>query len=363
MSLVLDVPVDRLATTLAPLRGPRTDPSTALAPLPLRVAPAGDGTYEVLDGFKRLARWRREGHTHVPVVVEDATGVVGKGRLLEANSPRRTVSALDEARVVRSHSDHDHLSPTQIAKATGRGRAWVDRRLTLGRHLASELAQHLDHGRLSATTAHSLASFPRGEQTRLAESIVRYALRTREAEAFLAAWRVASDPATREALVRDPGRGIPEPRESAVSPLGPTARELQARFSQTERALDELAHLDLSGFTDPERRVLQAGQRRLAAHVIQLARTFHQENPDHADPRGTLRTAATAPRAHPDPGHRPAPEPRRQDHPSRARPLTLPQPTDSVAFEARSLPRPDHGAISAGAALSENPARDPGASA
>ena len=71
MSLVLDVPVDRLATTLAPLRGPRTDAGTSLAPLPLRVAPAGDGTYEVLDGFKRLARWRREGHTHVPVVVED----------------------------------------------------------------------------------------------------------------------------------------------------------------------------------------------------------------------------------------------------------------------------------------------------
>lgn len=38
MSPVLDVPVDRLATTLAPLRGPRTDVGTALAPLPVRVA-------------------------------------------------------------------------------------------------------------------------------------------------------------------------------------------------------------------------------------------------------------------------------------------------------------------------------------
>src|SRR6266852_40328 len=103
MSLVLDIPVERLATTLAPLRGPRTDAGTSLAPLPLRVAPAGDDTYEVLDGFKRLARWRHEGHTHVPVVVEDAgAGVVGKARLLEANTPRRTVSPMDEARVVRA---------------------------------------------------------------------------------------------------------------------------------------------------------------------------------------------------------------------------------------------------------------------
>ena len=54
----------------------------------MRVAPVGDGTYEVLDGFKRLAHWSREGHTHMPVVVEaDAASVVGKARLLEANTP------------------------------------------------------------------------------------------------------------------------------------------------------------------------------------------------------------------------------------------------------------------------------------
>ena len=121
MSLVLDVPVARLATTLAPLRGPRTDRGAALAPLPLRVAPVGDGTYEVLDGFKRLARWRGEGCTHVPVVVEEAARarVIGKARLLAANSPRRTVSPMDEARVVRSLADDDQLSPHADRQAVG----------------------------------------------------------------------------------------------------------------------------------------------------------------------------------------------------------------------------------------------------
>ena len=124
MSPVLDVPVDRLATTLAPLRGPRTEPGAALAPLPVRVAAVGDGTYQVLDGFKRLARWRREGATHIPVVVEaDAfSRVVGKARLLEANTPKRTVSPMDEARVVHSLATDDQLSPTQITKLLGRGR-------------------------------------------------------------------------------------------------------------------------------------------------------------------------------------------------------------------------------------------------
>src|SRR6266511_587546 len=234
MSLVLDVPVERLATTLAPLRGPRTDASTSLAPLPLRVAPARDGTYEVLDGFKRLAHWRHAGHTHVPVLVEADAGaaVVRKASLLEANTPRRTVSPMDEARVVHSLTTDDHLSPPQIAKLLGHGRGWVDRRLTLD-------------GRLSATTATTLALLPHAEQKRLAHSIVRHGLRAREADAVLAAWRATTDTATREALLRDPRTATPAPGEPAVSPLGPTARELQARFLQTEQALEELTQLKI----------------------------------------------------------------------------------------------------------------------
>src|SRR6266568_3528951 len=361
MSLVLDVPVERLATTFAPLRGPRTDAGTALAPLPLRVAPPVNGTYEVLDGFKRLAHWRHERHTHVPVIVEEDAGaaVVAKARLLEANTPTRTLSPMDEARVVHSLAADDHLSPPQIAKLLRRGRGWVDRRLTLGRRLAPELAGHLDDGRLSATTAHALATLPHAEQKRLAQSIVRHGLRAREADALLAAWRAAPDTPTREALVRDPRTAAPAPGEPAVSPLGPTARELQTRFLQTEQALQELTQLDLAGFTDPEQRVLDACQRRLAALVIQLARTFQKEHPDHVDPRGTARTPATLARAHPDPGDRPTSEPRRQDHPPCAGALS--QPTSSRDLEARSLPRADQGARAAGPALSADPARDPGA--
>jgi len=118
---------------------------------------------------------------------------------------------MDEARVVRSLADDDRLAPAQIPKFLGRGRGWVDRRLTLGRRLAPDLARHLDAGRLSATTASTLASFSPGEQKRLAESIVRHGLRTREADALLAAWRAAPDTVTREALVRDPRSATPAP--------------------------------------------------------------------------------------------------------------------------------------------------------
>jgi ParB/RepB/Spo0J family partition protein len=334
MTLVLDLPVEHLATTLAPLRGPRTDPTSPLAPLPLRVAAIDDGTYEVLDGFKRLAAWTRDGHTHVPAVIEDAPGVVRQARLLEANAPRRTLSPMDEARVVRSLADDDPLTSAQIAKLLGRGRGWVDRRLTLARRLAPALAAHLDDGRLSGTTAHALTAFPRAEQP-------RHGLRTRETEAFLAAWRVAADDAvTREARLRDPRGAGPAPRDPAVSPLGTTAQELQARFDQTERALAELLHLDFTGFTDPECRVLEACQRRLAAQVVRLASTV-QEETTHADSRGTRRTPPPPARAHPDPRYRPTPRPGRQDDQGDRHRLALSadlDPQGVVGSPARAAP-------------------------
>jgi len=66
MSGIVLLELGRLRTDLAPLRGPRTDPDGSLSPLPIRVAPAADGIFPVLDGFKRWARWRAEGRASGP---------------------------------------------------------------------------------------------------------------------------------------------------------------------------------------------------------------------------------------------------------------------------------------------------------
>jgi Helix-turn-helix domain len=122
--------------------------------------------------------------------------------------------------VVRSLADDDHLAPAQIAKLLGRGRGWVDRRLTLGRRLAPEVGRHVDAGRLSATTATTLSTLPRRDQPHVADAILRHGVRTREAEALVAAWRAASDAPTREALLRDPRSAVPAPSVGPCRPWG-----------------------------------------------------------------------------------------------------------------------------------------------
>ena len=77
MSAVTFVPLARIRTSLAALRGGRTDRESPLAPLPLRAAMEADGTFEVLDGFKRLAQWEAEGLLDIPVVVEEVKALDG----------------------------------------------------------------------------------------------------------------------------------------------------------------------------------------------------------------------------------------------------------------------------------------------
>ncbi|MBI4700090.1 MAG: hypothetical protein HY744_02810 [Deltaproteobacteria bacterium] len=70
---------------------------------PLLVAAREDGDYEVLDGFKRLGRWRERGHLLGPVLLAPpGPSAEHKRRLLLAGAPPRTTTALDEARVVCS---------------------------------------------------------------------------------------------------------------------------------------------------------------------------------------------------------------------------------------------------------------------
>src|SRR5207247_2039877 len=91
------------------------------AELPVRVAMTSDGGYEILDGFKRVDRWRRQGHELVPVVIEPAASSADHKRLLLcSNAPPRTLTAMDEARVVCSLVDEDELSVRTVAHLLGR---------------------------------------------------------------------------------------------------------------------------------------------------------------------------------------------------------------------------------------------------
>ena len=201
------VPIGRLRTSFAALRpgcvAPRLD---GAAELPLRVAPCSDvadGTiFEVVDGFKRLERWREQGHTTVPVVVEaPARAVELKRLMLVVNAPACTRTVMDEARVVCSLIDHDGMKPGEVARLLGRKRTWVAVRQAIGTRLSPTAEQLVAAGKVATTLAHALTALGGDEQDAVLDSIDKHGLNARESTMLMDAYR-AADPTDRKQLLR-----------------------------------------------------------------------------------------------------------------------------------------------------------------
>lgn len=323
------LPIAQLRTSFAALRRGRVGllAGQTLASQALRVARL-NGSYEVVDGFKALERWRDEGATHVPALVEEAHDVTSAKRLvLRANAPRRTLSILDEARVVASLRHDDGLGPKTIARSLERKPDWVRRRMTLTRGLSAEVERKIDAGKIGPSLAEALVTLSSDDQDALVAARDRHRLRGSEALVLVRALREASDPEARRRLLADPCRLL-QPSSSAV--LSSAAAQIEERLRRAQAALTELAALSLEdpSLSGGERRRLGALRRALDPQIQALAGRptgsaapgsfslprletdrdrLEWPSPDHAgDAAGVA--ARHVPAAPPDP--RPLPEPR-----------------------------------------------------
>ena len=269
---VCHVPVASLRCTYAPLR-PGVLPTRRAtgADLPLRVALTADGAYEILDGFKRFARWVEQGHDTVPVVLESADGAIQrKCLLLAANSPPRTLTAMDEARVVASLVHEDDLSPRTAAQWLGRKPDWIERRLAFATRLSPQGQDRLAKGGIGPALATALTALSPDDQNAILDAIVAHAVPPPRAQQVVAAYRVA-DAADRRALVADPlGQlAASEARRPSTSPRAAALERTLVGFGQ---ALAELAVFRLpNDLAPPERRRLEAVHRTVLAALAKTA--------------------------------------------------------------------------------------------
>jgi ParB-like chromosome segregation protein Spo0J len=210
----------QVRTSYAALRpGAQPPHFPELADLPLRVTPTTDGAYEILDGFKRLARWREAGARTVPVVIEQpGTPAEHKRRLLVANAPPRTLTPRDEAEVVRSLVTDEGLTPAATARLLGRKPGWVEQRLLFATRLSSTAKDELGRGALRPTVAHALCALGHADQDAVLQAMARHDLRTREALTLVHAYRVA-DERDRTDLLRDP-HAVAARRRARAAPGG-----------------------------------------------------------------------------------------------------------------------------------------------
>lgn len=161
------VVIDQLRTSYTRLRPGAVPPRVAQgSDLLLCVALCADSSqyFELIDGFKRLGRWREQGAILVLVVVEEPARVVEhKGLMFTVNAPVCTIIVLDEARVVCSLLDDDGMTPRQVSRLLGRKPGWVARRRDIGKRLSIGAEELVALGAVGSTLAHALSALAHDE--------------------------------------------------------------------------------------------------------------------------------------------------------------------------------------------------------
>lgn len=269
------VSIHAVQTSFSPLRSKiplgQTD---GLAPMPIRVirCPNSPEHFEVIDGFKRFRAAREANLEEISVVVDEVIDVKEAKRLiLQSNSPRRTISSMDEARVVKSLVDEHGLTLTATSKLLGRKCAWTSKRYTLAKRLDASLQNALDEKLLTVSVAYSLCRFGKKEQVRMAHAIRQGGLSSTNGLALIATYCALDGEDEKKDLLRDPMGTL---SDLAVSkkpalPLSETASGKLDRYRKLGALLKEFQDDTVGETVSPaESRLLAAERKFIEAQII-----------------------------------------------------------------------------------------------
>ena len=121
-------------------------------------------TYEILDGFKRLAAARTLGLKTLSIRLLEADERAAKAAIHGLNQTGRRPQEWEEAWIVHALVREDGMTQIEVAEILGRHKSWVCRRLALVEKLTNEAREDLRLGLLSTTAARSLVRLPAGNQ-------------------------------------------------------------------------------------------------------------------------------------------------------------------------------------------------------
>lgn len=265
--------------------------------VPIVVVAAADvpGREVVIDGYKRVRALRQLRQDTVRAVRWELTEFEALllGRSLRAGGGE---TALEEAWLLDELARRFDLGQEELARRFDRSVSWVSRRLALVRELPEAVQERIRRGEIVAHAGTKylvpLARANRSHCERLAASIARHDLSSREVGDLYASWREASGPArenivqepilflrARQALAEETG-AEPGDRESLlrdVHLLSAVARRVGRRWREGAAAV----------LAPPDRDTVLSGVRLAKAELERLIDSIQQqEAQEHARPPG-----------------------------------------------------------------------------
>lgn len=139
---------------------------------PLLVRPVAGG-YQVLSGHYRLRAIRQLKWSEAPCRVYPCNEHTAKLLFCTANLTTRTLSALEEAWLLKDLVENEGFSFTRAGALFGRSKSWVCRRLKLLSALDPRVIDAVALGRLKPRLAHELTRLPRGNDQLAALAVIK----------------------------------------------------------------------------------------------------------------------------------------------------------------------------------------------
>jgi ParB/RepB/Spo0J family partition protein len=249
-------------------------------------------TYEVLDGFKRLAAARTLGLKTVTTRLLQADDRVAKAAIHGLNQTGSRTQEWEEAWIVHALIREDGMTQVDVAELLCRHKSWVCRRLALVEKLADPAREDLRLGLLSTTAARSLVRLPAGNQADVLATLHRDELTAAQLEGVVDLLLTAPGQTQREYILAQPLQALQQARQETGWAWDPrlsqagnrVARRLTGVLEGLGRMETWLRSQGRAGLTPCDRRVLTPAFSRLArdAHnVATLAEDLIGEYQNH----------------------------------------------------------------------------------
>jgi ParB/RepB/Spo0J family partition protein len=235
-------------------------------------------TYEVLDGFKRLAAARALGLSTVSTRLLEADERVAKAAIHGLNQTGRRTQEWEEAWIVHALVREDGMTQVEVAELLSRHKSWVCRRLALVEKLGNEAREDLRLGLLSATAARSLVRLPAGNQPDMLATLHRDELTATELDGVVDLVLAAPGRSQEEYILAQPRQALQQSRHEEGWAWDPrlslagnrVARRLASVLEGLGRMEVWLQSQGRAGLTPCDRLVLTPVIARLArdAHTV-----------------------------------------------------------------------------------------------
>jgi ParB/RepB/Spo0J family partition protein len=236
-------------------------------------------TYEVLDGFKRLAAARVLGLKTLTTRSLEADERLAKAAILGLNQIGRRAQDWEEAWIVHALVREDGLTQEEVAELLSRHKSWVCRRLALVEKLADPAREDLRLGLLSVTAARSLVRLPAGNQVDVLATLHRDKLTAAELDGVVDLLRAAPGQIQEEYILEQPRQALRQARQETGWAWDPrlsssgnrVARRLTYVLEDLRRMETWLKSQGRAGLTPCDRLVLTPGFSQLARDASSVA--------------------------------------------------------------------------------------------